>query len=117
MNQSVAWRSPAVGLIPPHSSVTVRIQIPFDTNVESPLLLTFKAKSSLSLRDVRSDQVTIDNLSDRATPYLLVIIPQTALALPSMDWKQRFQLLKKKRRNLVKENKGYLNELPPTPPL
>lgn len=93
MNESVAWRSPAFGVVPPKSTVTVTVQIPFDVNREAPLVLTASGRGVLLLKEVFSNKITLENPTDRNIPYLLVIASKTALALPDMKWKDRFKLL------------------------
>ncbi len=93
MNQSIAWRSPAFGVVPPKSTVTVGFQIPFDVNREAPLVLTASGRGVLVLKDVLPNQVTLENPTDRNVPYLLVIASKAALALPDMSWKDRMKAL------------------------
>ena len=95
-NQSVTWRSPAVGIVPPNSAITVRLQVPFDIDQESPLVLTFNGSAILKLREISTQQVTIDNPSNKAIPYLMVIVPRTALALKDMSWKDRLRIVARK---------------------
>jgi hypothetical protein len=87
------WRSPAVGIIPANSAITVRLQVPMDVNTESPLVLTLNAKAILHLREVQANLVMIDNQSNKAVPYLMVIVPRHALALKDMGWRQRLEMI------------------------
>lgn len=95
-NQSVAWRSPAIGIVPPNSSISVRLQVPIDVNIEAPLILTFNGGVVLQLREVLPNQVTIDNTSTKAVPYVMVIVSRTALALRDLSWRDRLRLVMQK---------------------
>jgi hypothetical protein len=93
INKSKAWRSPAFGVVPAKSFVTVSIEIPIDLAKEEPLILTVKKYGTVTIRNIHPTSVSIENTSNRPVPYLLVIVSKMALSLPKMKWRDRLQLL------------------------
>jgi hypothetical protein len=93
IHKSRAWRSPAFGVIPAKAYVTVSVEIPIDLAREEPIILTVKKYGTVSIRDIRTTSVSIENTTNRPVPYMMVIVSKMALSLPKMKWRDRLQLL------------------------
>lgn len=100
MNQSIIWRSPAVGVVPPKGILTVKVQVAFDPKTEAPLILTANGRKTLILQNVSESgtEVTIENPTNKNVPYVMVIVSKEALTIPSMSWVERIRLLIRKLR-------------------
>jgi hypothetical protein len=99
MNRSIAWRSPAVGVVAPSSTVEVAYQLPIDLKREYPVVLT-AVKNSLQVVNVEQHRVTLRNEGVTPVPYLLIVVPQSAITAATTDWKQVIEILKQRFRKI-----------------
>jgi hypothetical protein len=93
INKSKAWRTPAFGIVPAKSYITVSFEIPIDLVKEEPIVLTVKKYGTVAIRNIQPKAVSIENTSNRPVPYVLVVASKMALSLPKMKWRDRLQLL------------------------
>lgn len=95
MNRSIAWRSPAVGVVAPGSTVDVSYQLPIDPSREHPIVLT-AVKNSLQVVSVERHHVTLRNDGASVVPYLLFVVPKAAISAATTDWAQVVQIIKQR---------------------
>ena len=91
MNQSIAWRSPAAGVIVPKGTVTVKFQLPIQPDREFPLVLTATGRGTIIVKQTEAHFVVLENPTDKTVPYLMVIVPQIYLTAVTTNWKQLFK--------------------------
>ena len=90
----INWRMPIAGLIPPRSSLSLRLPIPIDPSREAPYILTATTNHNVGVSKFDATAVTISNSGGQLAPYLLVIVPTVALKLVHSDWKALIAQLK-----------------------
>ena len=96
MNHSGTMRTPAIGLVPARDAVVVTIEKPLE-DTEQPVVIT-KQPSQLRISATYRTKIILQNDSDQAIPYLMVVVPRKLIALGQLPWQQLYAVLQNPQR-------------------
>lgn len=83
----ITLRTPIVGLLPARSTITLALATPINPDREAPVVLTAGGGYSVVIKQFTASGVVIENMTNRATPYLLAIVPSVAMVAAHSDWR------------------------------
>lgn len=95
-------RKPALGLLLPRHTAKIEVELTIK-ETEAPVIIC-RHVGDVRVVEVKPESFTIENTTDRITPYVVIIVPKMLVQLSTMPWRAALKLVR------IAYQSGSLNE-------